>query len=167
MQERCRMRKLSRRRSARRLWPVGVTAGAEAPSLDALARRSLAQLDGTLTVPGLRRRARSCATRGACRTSTRASTDDLFFAQGYVMAQDRLWQMEMWRRGGRGPARRGPRARRASARSPGAPAEVPRPDGRPRVGELSPRRRRIMSGVRQGRERVHRQPHRPCPSNSC
>ncbi|NNC65917.1 MAG: penicillin acylase family protein [Gammaproteobacteria bacterium] len=24
--------------------------------------------------------------------------DDLFFAQGYVMAQDRLWQMEMWRR---------------------------------------------------------------------
>jgi len=25
-------------------------------------------------------------------------TEDLFFAQGYVMAQDRLWQMEMWRR---------------------------------------------------------------------
>ena len=24
-------------------------------------------------------------------------TEDLFFAQGYVMAQDRLWQMEMWR----------------------------------------------------------------------
>src|SRR5690606_21328038 len=24
--------------------------------------------------------------------------DDLFFAQGYVMAQDRLWQMELWRR---------------------------------------------------------------------
>jgi penicillin amidase len=24
--------------------------------------------------------------------------DDLFFAQGYVMAQDRLWQMEWWRR---------------------------------------------------------------------
>jgi penicillin amidase len=30
------------------------------------------------------------------------STDDLFFAQGYVMAQDRLWQMEMWRRAGEG-----------------------------------------------------------------
>ena len=26
------------------------------------------------------------------------NTDDLFFAQGYVMGQDRLWQMEMWRR---------------------------------------------------------------------
>ena len=24
--------------------------------------------------------------------------DDLFFAQGYVMAQDRLWQLEIWRR---------------------------------------------------------------------
>ena len=24
--------------------------------------------------------------------------DDLFFAQGYVMAQDRLWQLELWRR---------------------------------------------------------------------
>jgi penicillin amidase len=26
------------------------------------------------------------------------NVDDLFFAQGYVMAQDRLWQMEWWRR---------------------------------------------------------------------
>ena len=26
------------------------------------------------------------------------NTEDLFFAQGYVTAQDRLWQMEMWRR---------------------------------------------------------------------
>ena len=30
------------------------------------------------------------------------SADDLFFAQGYVIAQDRLWQMEMWRRGAEG-----------------------------------------------------------------
>ena len=29
---------------------------------------------------------------------TARSTDDLFFAQGYVMAQDRLWEMEWWRR---------------------------------------------------------------------
>ena len=26
------------------------------------------------------------------------NTEDLFFAQGYVMAQDRLWEMEWWRR---------------------------------------------------------------------
>ncbi|HVG85459.1 MAG TPA: penicillin acylase family protein [Vicinamibacterales bacterium] len=28
--------------------------------------------------------------------------DDLFFAQGFVVAQDRLWQMELWRRTGEG-----------------------------------------------------------------
>ncbi|MFQ5954928.1 MAG: penicillin acylase family protein, partial [Kiloniellales bacterium] len=26
------------------------------------------------------------------------SLEDLFFAQGFVIAQDRLWQMELWRR---------------------------------------------------------------------
>ncbi len=32
-----------------------------------------------------------------------ASTeDDLFFAQGFAHAQDRLWQMDLWRRSGRG-----------------------------------------------------------------
>src|SRR4030042_1211108 len=30
------------------------------------------------------------------------STEDLFFAQGYVHAQDRFWQMEFWRRIGEG-----------------------------------------------------------------
>src|SRR5438876_11113123 len=30
---------------------------------------------------------------------------DLFFAQGYVVAQDRLWQMEIWRRAGEGRLR--------------------------------------------------------------
>ncbi|MDZ4746757.1 MAG: penicillin acylase family protein [bacterium] len=31
-----------------------------------------------------------------------SSEDDLFFAQGFAHAQDRLWQMDMWRRAGRG-----------------------------------------------------------------
>src|SRR2546422_2136546 len=26
------------------------------------------------------------------------NSDDLYFAQGYVIAQDRLWQLEWWRR---------------------------------------------------------------------
>ena len=30
------------------------------------------------------------------------NTHDVFFAQGYVHAQDRLWQMDLWRRTGRG-----------------------------------------------------------------
>ena len=45
------------------------------------------------------------------------NTDDLFFAQGYVMAQDRLWQMEMWRRAARGPDGGDPRAAGGRARS--------------------------------------------------
>jgi penicillin G amidase len=28
----------------------------------------------------------------------RGEPSDLFFAQGFVQAQDRLWQMDMWRR---------------------------------------------------------------------
>ena len=31
-----------------------------------------------------------------------AALEDLFFAQGYVTAQDRLWQMDMMRRFGSG-----------------------------------------------------------------
>lgn len=31
-----------------------------------------------------------------------SSEDDLFFAQGFAHAQDRLWQMDLWRRAGRG-----------------------------------------------------------------
>lgn len=31
-----------------------------------------------------------------------SSTRDLFFAQGYVVAQDRLWQLDLWRRTGEG-----------------------------------------------------------------
>ena len=30
------------------------------------------------------------------------TSDDLFFAEGYVHAQDRFWQMEFWRRIGQG-----------------------------------------------------------------
>lgn len=33
---------------------------------------------------------------------TANNEDDLFFAQGYVTAQDRMWQMDLWRRTGRG-----------------------------------------------------------------
>src|SRR3954468_19057199 len=31
-----------------------------------------------------------------------SNTDDLFFAQGYMAARDRLWQIDRWRREGTG-----------------------------------------------------------------
>ena len=67
-----------------------------------LAKQSLAQLDGEIAVAGLKAPVQVVRdTWGVPHISAR-SADDLFFAQGYVMAQDRLWQMEMWRRAAEG-----------------------------------------------------------------
>src|SRR5688572_12309427 len=66
--------------------------------LRTLARQSLAQLDGTLSVSGLREPVEVIRDRWGVPHIYARNTDDLFFAQGYVMGQDRLWQMEMWRR---------------------------------------------------------------------
>src|SRR6185295_15923561 len=59
-------------------------------------------IDGTLTVTGLNAPVEVIRDTWGVPHITAQSTDDLFFAQGYVMAQDRLWQMEMWRRAGEG-----------------------------------------------------------------
>ncbi len=79
-----------------------LTAGCSTPSvpasLDELARRSLAQIDGELEVPGLRQPVEVIRDEWGVPHIYAQNDDDLFFAQGYVMAQDRLWQMEMWRR---------------------------------------------------------------------
>jgi len=65
---------------------------------DTLARESLSSITGTLTIPGLRANVDVIRDRWGVPHIYAQNTDDLFMAQGYVMAQDRLWQMEMWRR---------------------------------------------------------------------
>jgi len=73
--------------------------GASAPaSLDELAHQSLATLDGSLKVPGLKQPVEIIRDQQGIPHIFAQNDDDLFFAQGYVMAQDRLWQLEMWRR---------------------------------------------------------------------
>jgi penicillin amidase len=67
-------------------------------SLDALARQSLATIDGTVRLSGLKQPVRIVRDRQGIPHIYAQNDDDLFFAQGYVMAQDRLWQLEMWRR---------------------------------------------------------------------
>ena len=69
-----------------------------ATDLKSLAQQSLATIDGTLNVPGLREPVEVVRDRWGVPHIYARNTDDLFFAQGYVIAQDRLWQMEMWRR---------------------------------------------------------------------
>jgi penicillin amidase len=73
-------------------------AAAQAPPAADLARQSLAQIDGELRVPGLEADVRVLRDRWGVPHIYAGSQHDVFFAQGYVAAQDRLWQMEMWRR---------------------------------------------------------------------
>ena len=64
--------------------------------------RPLPQVDGTIVVNGLHSDVsveRDCWGIPHIRA---ASTEDMVEAQGYVMAQDRLWQMDLLRRVGRG-----------------------------------------------------------------
>ncbi len=81
---------------------AGAPALTQSPSPKELARRSLATIDGELTVAGLRQEVRVLRDEWGVPHIFAASVDDLFFAQGFVAAQDRLWQMEMWRRAAEG-----------------------------------------------------------------
>jgi penicillin amidase len=67
-----------------------------------IARSALPKLDGTVAVPGLSAKVRVVRDGHGIPTIEAASLDDLFFAQGYVTAQDRLWQMDAMRRAAAG-----------------------------------------------------------------
>src|ERR1041385_29309 len=62
------------------------------------AQGSLAQLDGTITVPGLHEPVHVLRDAHGVPHLAAANLEDLFFAQGYVTAQDRMWQMDVTRR---------------------------------------------------------------------
>src|SRR5262249_13244045 len=66
--------------------------------LKELARHSLAEIDGSLQVPGLHQPVDVIRDEWGVPHIYAQNTEDLFFAQGYVRAQDRLWEMEWWRR---------------------------------------------------------------------
>ena len=76
--------------------------GPAQPTLPARAKAALAQTSGTLRVPGLARPVTVLRDRWGVPHIYAETQDDLFFAQGFVAAQDRLWQMEIWRRTGEG-----------------------------------------------------------------
>jgi penicillin amidase len=63
-----------------------------------LARASLARIDGTLDLPGLTAEVQVLRDPWGIAHIYAQNRDDMFFAQGYVQAQDRLWQIDMWRR---------------------------------------------------------------------
>jgi penicillin amidase len=67
-----------------------------------VARSALPQLDGTIQVKGLSAAVKVTRDSHGVPAIEAASLEDLFFAQGYVTAQDRLWQMDVMRRVGAG-----------------------------------------------------------------
>ena len=74
----------------------GDTAAADA--LRRQARAVLAQTSGQMEVPGLRAPVEVLRDAWGVAHIYAKSQDDLFFAQGFVAAQDRLWQLDLWRR---------------------------------------------------------------------
>jgi penicillin amidase len=67
-----------------------------------IARSPLPQLDGSVAVPGISSKIRVVRDGQGVPTIEAATLEDLFFAQGYVTAQDRLWQMDIMRRAAAG-----------------------------------------------------------------
>src|SRR5215469_14551590 len=67
-----------------------------------VAESALPQLDGQSQVADLRAAVTVTRDSHGVPTIEAASLEDLFFAQGYVTAQDRLWQMDVMRRFGSG-----------------------------------------------------------------
>jgi penicillin amidase len=86
--------------------PLTIAAGAwsaagrqaNADRFTTLARESLSEITGDLVLPGLTATVEVIRDTWGVPHIYAQNTVDLFMAQGYVMAQDRLWQMEMWRR---------------------------------------------------------------------
>ncbi|MBI4487007.1 MAG: penicillin acylase family protein, partial [Acidobacteria bacterium] len=97
----------------RRLLSVGIVVGgimlsatrpfsaAQAPSatpdLKALARQSLSKIDGDLVVPGVKEPVEVIRDKWGVTHVYAKNQEDMFFAQGYIIGQDRLWQLYMWR----------------------------------------------------------------------
>ena len=67
------------------------------PDLVTLSRH-LPQTEGTLRVPGLRNSVKVVRDHSGIPHIYATNSDDLFLAQGFVQAQDRLFQIDLWRR---------------------------------------------------------------------
>jgi acyl-homoserine lactone acylase PvdQ len=69
---------------------------------DDVARKAVAVVSGELRVPGLHKPVRVLRDTWGVAHIYAQNPHDLFFAQGVVAAQDRLFQMEVWKRAGQG-----------------------------------------------------------------
>ncbi len=65
-------------------------------------RQAFPKTAGAITVPGLKDEVQIYRDEFGIPHIYANNQEDLFFAQGYITAQDRFWQMEFWRHVGRG-----------------------------------------------------------------
>ncbi|MGN6255089.1 MAG: penicillin acylase family protein [Solirubrobacterales bacterium] len=77
---------------------VGIASATAAVLWHRLARRPLPQVRGTIEVPELHGEVRVRRDRWGVPHIEAAEGEDLYFAQGYCHGQDRLWQMDFYRR---------------------------------------------------------------------
>src|ERR1700742_3834399 len=81
---------------------TGLAAAGTAAAWHWLARRALAKTKGTIELPGLRGRVTVRRDRWGVPHVEADEFDDIYFAQGFCHAQDRLWQMDFYRRAVKG-----------------------------------------------------------------
>jgi penicillin amidase len=74
----------------------------EPTTFEELAQSRLPQIEGTIDVPGLQANVEVIRDPWGVPHIYADNMDDVFFAQGFVQAQDRLWQMDMYRRAAEG-----------------------------------------------------------------
>jgi penicillin amidase len=84
------------------LWMAGMVFVVFGAGVWWLVYRPLPQLDGNSVVPGLQNQVTVERDQWGVPHIRASSVEDMAEAQGYVLAQDRLWQMDLLRRVGRG-----------------------------------------------------------------
>jgi len=71
-------------------------------TIEQRSHESLSQIEGRIRLAGLNKPVEVLRDTWGVPHIYAQSSDDLFFAQGFVAAQDRLFQLELWRRAGAG-----------------------------------------------------------------
>ncbi|MHA1974574.1 MAG: penicillin acylase family protein [Candidatus Hodarchaeales archaeon] len=66
--------------------------------LKQISKRKLPKIDGTLKISGLHKEVEVIRDTSGVPHIFASDNHDLFFAQGFIQAQDRFWQMELNRR---------------------------------------------------------------------
>jgi penicillin amidase len=84
------------------LFPALLHAQKPASDLNARAEKAVSPVNGEIRVKGLEKPVQILRDRWGVAHIYAANQHDLFFAQGLVAAQDRLFQMELWKRAGQG-----------------------------------------------------------------